>query len=244
MILEDINKALDSVRMRIGNAQSVQEAITAFRDTYERIGHATYHHAQTLQIDLDVDAPFVRTTYPDGWIARYLLNGYVKVDPIVREGLSRGLPFYWSELEASRASADLFDDFQEFGFSPQGYSIPIVDKTGRRALLSLNASLHASDWAEYVLEHQRDWMELAHIIHRRAIIELYGKRDPVPQMSPRELETLYWIGQGKDAADIALILKISEFTVRTYMRSVRFKLDCSNLPQAVAKAGKLRLIKA
>lgn len=130
MILENIDKALDSVRTRIGNARSVQEAITAFRDTYERVAHATYHHAQTLQINLDVDAPFVRTTYPDGWIARYVLNGYVKVSPIVRECLSRSLPFYWSELDASRASADLFDDFQAFGFSPQGYSIPIVDKAG------------------------------------------------------------------------------------------------------------------
>ncbi|WP_288427447.1 LuxR family transcriptional regulator [uncultured Agrobacterium sp.] len=233
-----------SVHARIESAQSLQDAITAFRDAYKPVAHATYHHAQTIQIDLGVDAPFVRTTYPDRWIARYLLKGYVKVDPIVGEGLSRSLPFYWSELEASKASADLFDDFQAFGFGLDGYSIPIIDKVGRRALLSFNASLGGSDWDNYVVEHRQDWMDLAHVLHRRAIIELYGKRDPVPQMSPRELETLYWIGQGKDAADIALILKISEFTVRTYMRSVRFKLDCSNLPQAVAKAVTLRLIKA
>jgi DNA-binding CsgD family transcriptional regulator len=47
-----------------------------------------------------------------------------------------------------------------------------------------------------------------------------------------------------DSAIIENALGISEHTVRSYMRSVRFKLDCANLSQAVAKAMMLRLIKA
>ena len=61
-------------------------------------------------------------------------------------------------------------------------------------------------------------------------------------MLSRVAETLYWTAQGKDYKEIAIIVGISDHTVRTYMRSARYKLDCANLSQAVAKAIKLRLI--
>lgn len=227
----------------IKSAADVGAAIAALRDCYEDVAHVTYHHAQTITRGTAVDAPFVRTTYPDSWVARYLLKGYVSIDPIVREGLLRQLPFDWTEVDVGPECFELFADFQKSGLSPNGYSIPVIDKVSRRALVSFNAHPHVTDWTGYVQRHQQDWAELAHTLHRKAVVELYGDKDPLPQISPRELETLYWIGQGKESKDIAIILAISEHTVRTYMRSVRFKLDCANLSQAVAKAMSLRLIK-
>jgi DNA-binding CsgD family transcriptional regulator len=85
-------------------------------------------------------------------------------------------------------------------------------------------------------------MDLAHVLHKKAIIELFGDEDPVPILSPRELETLHWSAQGKDYKEISAIIGISEHTVRTYMRSARYKLNCANMSQAVAKALKLNLI--
>ena len=225
-------------------AKDVAEALTVLRDDFCEVAHITYHHAQTLSGQIAVDAPFVRTTYPDKWIARYLLKGYVTIDPIVREGLSRQLPFNWSEVELRPESIVLFTDFQAHGLGADGYSKPIIDKAGRRALLSLNSKPDTANWSTYVGTHQQEWAELAYVVHRKAIVELYGEKDPVPQIGPREIQTLYWIGQGKEAKDIGVILGISEHTVRSYMRSVRFKLDCANLSQAVAKAMMLRLIKA
>src|SRR6266576_876671 len=43
--------------------------------------------------------PYVRTTYPASWIKRYLQMGYVDIDPVMREGFLRNLPFAWSELK-------------------------------------------------------------------------------------------------------------------------------------------------
>lgn len=239
---DEISLVFEQAFDAIKQARDVEGAIVSLCDAYS-IAHVTYHHAQTVAGKMAIDAPFVRTTYPDAWVARYLLRGYVSVDPIVREGMLRTLPFDWSEVEVGAECIDLFTDFQTHGLGANGYSIPIVDKAGRRALLSLNAYPAETEWAARVHDHQQDWLELAHAVHRKAVVELYGDHDPVPQISPRELEVLYWVGQGKESKDIGIILDISEHTVRSYMRSVRFKLDCSNLTQAVAKAMSLRLIK-
>lgn len=42
--------------------------------------------------------PYVRLTYPASWIKRYIQMGYVDIDPVLREGFQRTLPFDWAEL--------------------------------------------------------------------------------------------------------------------------------------------------
>lgn len=221
--------------------KDVASALIAFRANYDEVAHVTYHHARTIT-NFEVDAPFIRSTYPESWVARYLLKDYVKIDPVLREGIIRSLPFDWSEILINIQSMELFADFQSHGLSVNGYSVPITDKNKRRALLSINAKTTTRNWYDYVQLNCNNWINLAHAIHRKAIVELYGGQDPIPQLSPREIEILHWVSKGKEAKEIAIILNISEHTVRAYMRSVRFKLDCTNLSQAVAKAAMLHLI--
>lgn len=76
----------------VQNAPSVYDALRVLEVAYD-IDFSTYHLALTVA-DV-VDTPYVRTTYRDAWVARYLLRGYAKVDPILREGLLRQLPFDW-----------------------------------------------------------------------------------------------------------------------------------------------------
>jgi DNA-binding CsgD family transcriptional regulator len=241
--MEDVDREItyEQTANSIKAAKDVASALNAFRENYEAIAHVTYHHAQTIT-NSDIDAPFVRTTYPESWVARYLLKDYVKIDPVLREGISRSLPFNWSEIQIDERSMELFADFQSHGLNVNGYSIPITDKIKRRALLSINAKNSSPNWGYHVELHRIDWINLAYSIHRKAIVELYGEQDPIPQMSPREIEILHWVSKGKEAKEIAIILTISEHTVRAYMRSVRFKLDCTNLSQAVGKAAMLHLI--
>lgn len=225
----------------IKSAADVQEAVHIVRDRYP-VAHVSYHHAQVVNGEINIDNPFVKTTYPPEWVGTYVMKGYVTVDPVIREGTQRTFAFDWSELEPDESAIDLFQDFQLHGLDPNGFTIPITDKVSRRALFSLNAVLGCDDWAAIVMQYREDWVEFGYAIHKKAIREMFGDADPTPTLSPRELETLHWTSLGKDNKDIALILDISEHTVRSYSRSARHKLDCSTLSQAVAKAIKLRLI--
>jgi DNA-binding CsgD family transcriptional regulator len=230
-----------SVLHEIDESPDVQSAVETLQERYD-LGHVTYHLAQADFGDLQFDSPFVRTTYPALWVRQYLVKDYIKVDPIIKEGLQRDLPFDWSEVTIGPEAIDMMKDFQAHGLGMQGLSIPLKDKSGRRALLSFNGRGDERDWNSHVVRFRREWIELANALHRKAIVELYGDTDPAPVLSPRELETLVWTARGKDYKEIAKIVDVSEHTIRTYMRSTRFKLNCSNLTQSVAKAIKLRLI--
>ncbi|CDM60263.1 MULTISPECIES: LuxR family transcriptional regulator [Rhizobium] len=220
-------------------ASNVDAAIRSLQTAYD-VDHVTYHLAQT--ISHRVDAPFVRTTYPDAWVSRYLLNGYVKIDPVVREGFLRQLPFDWSEVEPTLEAYALLVDAQKHGLGGNGYSIPVADKARRRSLFSINSGLPAHKWQELIASYRDEWTELANLIHSKAVLELYGEHDPVPPLSPREIECLHWTALGKDYKSIALILEISEHTTRDYLKTARFKLGCPTLSAATTKAVQLRVI--
>jgi two-component system NarL family response regulator len=61
-------------------------------------------------------------------------------------------------------------------------------------------------------------------------------RIPRPELSPRELEILRLIANGKCNKEIAAALEISEGTVRVHASNVFAKLGCSDRAQAVAVA--------
>ncbi|HMN87002.1 MAG TPA: LuxR C-terminal-related transcriptional regulator, partial [Bauldia sp.] len=78
-------------------------------------------------------------------------------------------------------------------------------------------------------------------LHRADIIrDVFGEEHI--HLSAREVEVLHWKSLGKDATEIATILDISPHTVRDYIKSARFKLDCVTSAQAVSKAVKLGLL--
>ena len=63
-----------------------------------------------------------------------------------------------------------------------------------------------------------------------------------PELSPRERECLLWIAEGKTYWETAMILGLSEHTVRCYLESARHKLGAANNTHAVNKAGKASLL--
>ncbi len=219
-------------------ASTVAEVIEVVQANYG-IDYVTYHLAQT--VTGIVDAPFVRTTYPDPWVARYLVKDYVKVDPILHEGLVRQLPFDWRDVEIPEAAREFYADAKTFGLGENGFSIPVVTKS-RRALFSLNSRKSDSEWSAFVAERRKEWVELAFLIHKKAVRELYGEDDPVPLLGGREVECLHWASLGKEAPQIAAILGLSEHTVRSYLKSAQLKLGCATRSAATARAAQLRLI--
>jgi DNA-binding CsgD family transcriptional regulator len=232
-------------RARIGaalqHAENVQLALETLRDLLG-LKHISFHLGQ-IQVG-ELDAPFVRTTYPSEWVSRYVIKGYINVDPVAREGFERQLPFDWSEVRLDNVSRELMEDAATHDLGRSGFSIPVIDRAGRRSLLSFTSDLVGVDWQSFLSHHGELLSEIAFQLHRKALIQVFGDADPMPPLGPREIECLMWTARGKDYLDIAEILGISGHTVRGYLKSARFKLECSTLPQAVAKALSLKVIKA
>lgn len=222
----------------VENTPEIQDAIVALRDLLG-VDHVVYHSSK-LGASPSVD-PYIRLTYPASWIARYLQMNYVDLDPVLREGFRRTLPFDWSELEITSAKeAEFLADALAHHVGPRGYSIPVRSKQGHRGLFSISSSKSEKDWADFLKAAKPTLIEIANRLHRRVIADIFGENRP--HLTERELECLRWISAGKDASEIAVILNISPHTTRDYLKSARYKLDCVTSAQAVSKAVALGLL--
>lgn len=233
------SKAYDDVLGKLLASNAVSDAVFIIRDGL-KLGHVTYHLA--FNVGAPLDNPYVRTTYPPDWVSHYLLNNYVATDPVVIHGVTAKLPFFWDEVPPTSAAEAIFADAQKFGVASMGFSVPHVDGKGRKSLFSVTADPEAEDWRRDIEDKAEVLSLLAHDIHIKALSEFYASESEVPQLAPRELECLRWCADGKTYAEIAIILGLSEHTVRSYLKSVRLRLDCVSLAQAVSKASKLKII--
>jgi DNA-binding CsgD family transcriptional regulator len=222
----------------IAQTPDMTKTVCELRDALG-VDHVVYHSSK-YGASPSVD-PYIRLTYPAAWIKRYLEKNYVDVDPVLREGFHRSLPFDWSELKIETAAEQaLMMDAVAHGVGPQGMSIPVLSKHGHRGLVSLSDSRPHDRWEEFRSQNLSDLIGIANRLHGRVVRELFGEERP--NVTPRELECLRLTAEGKDWMDIALILDISPHTARDHLKSARFKLDCASSAQAISKAMTLGLL--
>ena len=229
--------------LAIDNAPSIENAINDLRAILSRDGaveHLVYHSSK-LGVRPSVD-PYIRLTYPATWIKRYLTRGYIDVDPVVREGFSRALPFDWTELTLiSESELEFFQDSVQHGVGTAGISIPVQSRYGHRGLFSLSSRLSQDEWEEWWRPRIAELSEIGHHLHKRALERVLSP--DIGQLPPRAIECLEWMSRGKTMAETAMILGITDNTVRAYLRTARSKLGTSNTMQATTLAIELGLIR-
>lgn len=190
------------------------------------------------------NSPYVRTNYPDVWVSQYLLNDYVRIDPVLQRAQKTDEPFCWSSLTLDMQQLQMMEKAIAAGVGQSGFTIIHVDHIGRRSMLSFNAkeARGGDTWEPFLTENAEKLRGLAEDMHLKSLAELYSEGDELPQLSPRENECLKWTAEGKAHTEIAIILGLSEHTVRSYLKVARIKLDSVSLAQAVAKASAMGLI--
>ena len=135
------------------------------------------------------------------------------MDPGVREGFLRTLPFNWNELTIqSAAEASFLADALAHHVGPHGFSIPVQDKHGHRALFSISFSRSEQEWINFLATTKSELIQSANRLQHRVILELFG--EDRPHLTTRELECMNWTGLGKEARDMACIRTICPTTAR------------------------------
>ena len=235
MLRSELEKLLDT----IVEANSTLDALNIIQAAYKH-DYTTYHLLRNPAEKLD--NPFVRTTYPDAWITHYLLNNFVVIDPVVNRALTECESFGWHELRPDSGALPMLKAAASFGIGQCGYSFVYEDGRGRRGLFSINSSMEAPAWRRYVAPLLDEFETILPILHSKAVSEAAAELHGSPLLTRREHECLRFSSQGKSYSEIAIILSLSEHTVRSYLKMARIKLDCVTLAQAVAKAVRMRMI--
>ena len=225
----------------IQTARSISVATRIIRDNLPGLKHVTYVAARYGKEPYK--DPYVRSTYTPLWMARYLIKRYWRVDPVMRDGFRRTVPFDWSEIDRTDpAVATFFADAAAHDVGRSGFLVPLTNTHHQRGILSVSSDLTGEAWKAYKAALRSNLLEVGTMLHRRGVAEVFGDAAPPPRLSPREKEMLRWVSEGKEVPDIAIIASLSEHTIRTYLKSARLKLDCGTMAQAVVKAERLALL--
>uniref|UniRef100_UPI001CBB2927 LuxR family transcriptional regulator n=1 Tax=Oricola indica TaxID=2872591 RepID=UPI001CBB2927 len=188
------------------------------------------------------DDPFLAVTYSSDWVEHYKERRFVEIDPVIHHGFRRLLPLDWDGFaKTDERVKTLFGEATEFGLGRKGLSIPVHGRHGDRGLLSISCDRADRDWAHDKLVYLRDFQVLATHIHDK-VLRLEGNRPLDLHLSPRELECLQWIAEGKTAWECATILGLSQHTVRCYLESARHKLSATSNTHAVSIAHRAGLL--
>lgn len=186
--------------------------------------------------------PCIKVTYPKSWTDRYRAMDYHQIDPALRYGMRSILPVDWSSFLGTEKSIDrFFGEATEHGIGNKGISIPVRGYSGDIGLISLSTDMNDDDWINFKKSYMKDFQVLAVNLHQKALFEL-GEIRPNIILSEREKECLYWAACGKTAAEVGIILKLTERGVRFHVKNAVQKLNCINITHAVAKAVALELI--
>ncbi|WP_272911316.1 helix-turn-helix transcriptional regulator [Rhizobium sp. SL42] len=149
-------------------------------------------------------------------------------------------PFDWRDVgPLTRAGQNLSKLANLLELAPVGAFYPLLSRGGRTAFLLVQSDMTIEDWRNLRRAHDRDIAALAVRFHARNLASTSAEtriRHEKDRLTRREIETLSWVAAGKSYWEIAVILGITERTVRFFMSNARRKLNVVTNPQAVAEA--------
>ena len=115
--------------------------------------------------------------------------------------------------------------------------MPVRGPNGQYALFTITDTCDDEAWEKFIEEKKHELILIAHTFNQKALEFEEGVFNPNrAQLSPRELCTLALLGKGRNRAQAAAELAISENTLRVYIESARHKLGALNTTHAVARA--------
>ncbi len=203
-------------------------------------------YVTTDQTSIKTRQPIYRVTYSEEWQEFYQKTGAEKSDPAIINGLREVMPFEWRSLKIQEpAQQEFLNVASDFQLGKNGFSIPIRDRNGARALISMTSRYNSLKWTQYSRRFKSELINIAYLLYER--FSLHRERQTVglplgENLTEREIESLQWTALGKTSEEAAIILGVSRRSVDFHVNNAKNKLDTVTRSHAVARALALGLI--
>ncbi|MDF1609750.1 LuxR C-terminal-related transcriptional regulator [Hoeflea sp. YIM 152468] len=192
--------------------------------------------------DTQLQPRIVLSDLPAGFMETYDAIGLVKSSPAFDSLRRSTIPVSWTPdtINIGRPSpeADLALELFARHSLTIGVYFPVHSAAGERAAVGFLGDRPNLDHTEmgelgiYVM----------HVYDKYSGLKGNTTQTSGNSLTPRELEVLHWVANGKTSAEIGAIVSLSDHTVNAYLNSAMRKLDCVNRTQLVAKAFRLHII--
>ncbi len=238
-----LNELQKNENPKISNDQTDRILLNSIRSCY---GLQNIAYVTTDQTSLTTRKPVFKVTYSQDWQEFYKQTGAENHDPVILHGLREILPFEWHRLDDLDAGQISFmHHADDFNLGRNGFSIPIRDRYGARALVSITTMHNNSKWAKYSRRYRSELVNIAYLLHERFSMRNAPEssfRQHGDDLTDREIESLQWAALGKTSEETARILGLSTRSVNFHVNNAKEKLDTVTKSHAVARASALGLI--
>lgn len=220
--------------------QKVVRPLPFFRQMQASFGIAHIFYIDAVCTPAGVKAHRLFHTFGAAAVHAVKALGPSVFEPPLRLALSAIRPLDWNVLAPGTPARDGLDKVAErLGITPRGVAYPLISREGRQAVFAVHIDAEACDWHRFRRMHDRDLQALAVEFHA-SLLQGSGSggggSEAAPRLTRRERQALYWAAAGKSYWETAVILGITERTVRYFMSNARRKLNVVSNTQAVAEA--------
>jgi DNA-binding CsgD family transcriptional regulator len=229
-------------------ATSAAELDALMRREMAKFGPATFtfyvamdHHRRPL-------AAKISGTSHVEWRRHYDASNFARTDDLLHPGLTSSAPMTWTrfrnERRLTRKRTRIYDEARTFGLK-DGFYLPLHWADG--SMLGVSAMAHETmpqDHASLAMLHM---MALYYALAAERLgltPPLRGTREAEGELTPRQIECLQWIAEGKSSWEIGEILDLSEFTVNEHLTAARRRLGAKTTTQAAVRAALKGLIRS
>ncbi|MEI2265070.1 transcriptional regulator SdiA [Erwinia sp. CGal63] len=183
---------------------------------------------------------FVFSNYPEKWVRRWQEENFSEIDPIIRYCQVPGTLLLWNDPIVKEGQR-VFDAAREFGIR-SGFSCSRIARNRVTGILSMASG---KSFEKIALTPEKQ-LKLQ-FISDRVLETLQRINDSslcvmAMPLSQREREILKWTAEGKTAAEISLILSISEHTVNFHQKNMQKKFNAPNKTQVASYAAAIGLL--
>ncbi|WP_420793044.1 helix-turn-helix transcriptional regulator [Pseudomonas graminis] len=177
------------------------------------------------------------TTFPQQWLEEYRGDRLIEIDPILRHCRRDLVPLFWEKARrrARGRSRQFWQQRERYGLR-SGLSVPLRYE-------SQSGTLSVAFEDSPTTEHENFLSPAVFRLFMLIPYLLTGMRyqrqrpaQPRHDLTPREMECLYWASVGKTTWEISQILTCSERTIDFHLLNATRKLGSVNRQQAVSAA--------
>lgn len=186
----------------------------ALRDFAEEAGFSFFAY-----LYLKGPETFVVSNYPREWQALYVEKNYLRIDPVITNAKHGPPLFTWSGEDTRRVGrrdiSQFFSDAAYFGIR-SGLSVSVPVGFRDRMVFTLagdQPKVHVEGGIDLVTAAVAVAFVHSHLAGATSDTSLASEI----KLSPREAECLRWFAEGVSMPDIAVMLNLSERTVRSYI---------------------------
>lgn len=190
--------------------------------------------------------PSIITNLPDEWLSEYEENYLYNIDPVLDISKSTTLPFSWMTQKLNNTNNQLAANALKYKII-KGHTFVSISHSRDIGVLTICVDDQDPVFDSTIKNHQAEF-QFALLSHHERYEKQYrqhrksSRAEQIRKLSWREREVLNWIGCGKTYSETAIILGISERTVKFHISNIKNKLDVYSSRQVISIASEYGLI--